>query len=190
MCEDGRLAKRPLLAYNKYSTIFHTRNLIATARALPSAAAYGIITLDGGKLTEKRGLELYDDYDDLYMPMPHGEGYTDDIDDAEFSNQYKIGESVRRFLATSAEVIKLLGEDLVKAYALSADTCADEIVSLIEELRVARLDCMREICMNCNLVSWSLFDDLPGEWRPQGPPVDMWYCPESLEHEPTSPKAD
>jgi hypothetical protein len=168
MCEDERCcAKRPRLAYNKYETISHTHNLVAIGRALAAAASYGIVSLKGESLPSKFGLGVYDDRHS--GPQPHGEGYTCDIDDAKFFEEYEISESERRFLATSADVIKLLGEDLCKAHDLDAETCAAEIVSLIEKLREARLNCMKESHCNFNLESRSLFDKLPGWHWTQAP---------------------
>jgi hypothetical protein len=168
-----RARQWPRLAYNNGSTIFHTRNLIATAEALPWAAAYGFFTLNGDSLPEKRGLALYDEMH--RGSLPRVEGCVADIDDAKFFERYEIGESVRRFLTTSLEVIKLLGEDLANAYDLSADTCADTIRSMIHSLGSARLNCMQTICANCNLVSWIVYDTLPGDWpKPRPSSGGMW----------------
>lgn len=191
--EDPR-AKRQRCAYNNFSTKEHARNLISVARAMPLLEQYGFYgpRVSEGEMTyvvEKNcGIKRYEEV--VHGPQPRGEGFGYDIDgDEEFYARHGIstGTAERAFLETTAEAIGLLGVDLGKAYDLGAETCADEIVALITELHDARLECMQSICYNCNLVSWNVFDSLPGRWRPSPPPSPA-YCPNSPGYTPpTSP---
>ena len=122
-------------------------------------ACYGIALVREER--PERGLARFEFLN--YGLQPHGKGVSYNIDeDDEFFVEYNIGDGEREFLKTTADAIALLVNDLRKARELHAETCEDELVSLISQLANARLDCMRALCRNWNLTSNHAFAGFPG----------------------------